>query len=500
VRKNHISALKILLSGALLVSTIEQSSSGYITCSQSSYGSEVLHRREELWRTDRTAFYNAKQLARYLYRAIELKDVDEVQYMINGGADIRALCKWGLDSPIMIERPADYPGKVCGGSYGVGPLHFAAALGDMQMFTLLRDNGADINDRDCYNRTALYYAISSKNKDMIELLANDSAKVYVADKEGRTPLDFAEEYFGDDEDVNNLLMDKSVEEFLLSEKDPVWRSESRDSLLYHALRLKRMELFEDLINKDPSRVNARFGSGKTLWHLAVKSRDKGLAEFLRNKNANASVNERDGMGYTPLHIALINRDVEMVKLLLTVDNIDVDVNCNYFTYFQVTLTNADRPYMPLLCYAAEHGYAEMVELLLDKGGIDLDATDFGGNTALHLAVGSGNLEIVKLLVGAGAKLRARLWDIFRTTPLDSAKYHADLYARAAPYCARYVPYVKACRDIVDFLTDQLPNIVPEAEERTAPVAEVPVRDTRNVFTKIADFFRNLRTNVAQSAD
>jgi ankyrin repeat protein len=515
MKKNRVNALRILFSAALLVSTVEQSSSE----SEESYHRKVSDRRSELWRADSKAFYNAKYWGPELYEAIELKDVDKVQDIIDRGADISALCRYGLDNPRGTRTPCRYgdfqngiaywsagvyAGNYREGRYGVGPLHLAAYLGDMQMLALLIDNGVDVNSLDFYGRTALYYAIFFQNKDMIEFLIDKGAKIYLVDTMlGDTPLGFAGRCCPENGDINNLLMDKSIEAFLSSEKDPIWFSESYHGLLYNAVRLKRMEFVETMIDKNPSDINAHFCSGDTLWHLAVKSKDKGLAEFLRNKNAN--VNERGSMRYTPLHVAVMNKDVEMVRLLLAVDNIDVNCGDNL---------------MSTLCYAVRRGYTEIVELLLGNEGMDPDAEDSDGNSALHLAVESRNVEIVRLLVNSKAtidKINRR-----RETPLllatqsgNSEMVRLLVGAGANPrlqrgrelspvefanyYANRFGHYDRRYRDIADSFANLDSDVVPEAEERTAPVTDVPVQDTRSIFTRIADFFRR-RSNVVPEAE
>lgn len=58
---------------------------------------------------------------------------------------------------------------------------------------------------------------------------------------------------------------------------------------------------------------------------------------------------------------------------------------------------------PVLCLFAHEGAAEMVSLLLEFGAA-LDSPNSQGCTALGLAAGRGHIEVVRLLVGAGASL------------------------------------------------------------------------------------------------
>jgi ankyrin repeat protein len=51
--------------------------------------------------------------------------------------------------------------------------------------------------------------------------------------------------------------------------------------------------------------------------------------------------------------------------------------------------------------AAEHGFQNLVQVLLDNGA-DVDGRDNKGRTALHLAAMNGHIEIVKKLLEKGA--------------------------------------------------------------------------------------------------
>jgi ankyrin repeat protein len=73
--------------------------------------------------------------------------------------------------------------------------------------------------------------------------------------------------------------------------------------------------------------------------------------------------------------------------------------------------------MTHLMAAAAAGQVDIVESLLSSPGIDVDETTDTGERALTMACVNGHLEVVKLLVGAGARVeqQARGWD-----PLEAA--------------------------------------------------------------------------------
>src|SRR5579862_1356626 len=72
---------------------------------------------------------------------------------------------------------------------------------------------------------------------------------------------------------------------------------------------------------------------------------------------------------------------------------------------------------PRLTQAVKNGDAGAVRSLL-KNGADVNAAEADGTTALHWAADSENLEIVNLLLAAGAKATAATR--YKITPLSLA--------------------------------------------------------------------------------
>ena len=79
---------------------------------------------------------------------------------------------------------------------------------------------------------------------------------------------------------------------------------------------------------------------------------------------------------------------------------------------QFATTSSDHP--PYLHVAALHAFHGAVQLLLDRGGLEVDAPNKMGMTAMHLAAFSGHESIVDLLLAAGASPHAK--DEKRRTP------------------------------------------------------------------------------------
>jgi len=81
----------------------------------------------------------------------------------------------------------------------------------------------------------------------------------------------------------------------------------------------------------------------------------------------------------------------------------------------------------LLIYA-QHGRTEDVEKLLEEGA-DIQVTDHGGSSALHIAAHVGALETVEMLLNRGALVNAQSMD--GRTPLYRARISRTRRGRAA---------------------------------------------------------------------
>lgn len=79
-----------------------------------------------------------------------------------------------------------------------------------------------------------------------------------------------------------------------------------------------------------------------------------------------------------------------------------------------------------LVLAAKHGFCEMMQVLLTTGQAKVNLASAEGNTALHYAVSSGQLPMVKLLTSSGAK---NIPNKAKQTPKDIAKVkHPDIHS------------------------------------------------------------------------
>ena len=106
-----------------------------------------------------------------LDNAVAVDDVATVKYLLNDGANVNG------------KNPDGY-----------GPLHFAAYYGRTESARLLIEKGADINRKSEAYGTPLIVAAYYGHKDFVKLLLEKGADTTVTDADGKTALNYAEEY------------------------------------------------------------------------------------------------------------------------------------------------------------------------------------------------------------------------------------------------------------------------------------------------------------------
>lgn len=74
---------------------------------------------------------------------------------------------------------------------------------------MLISNGAQINEKDCYQKTPLHLAAEKNYKQMVEFLVSHGAITTLMDKDGKTALQYALEC--KDKDTAEFLIDYALQ-------------------------------------------------------------------------------------------------------------------------------------------------------------------------------------------------------------------------------------------------------------------------------------------------
>ena len=239
-------------------------------------------------------------------------------------------------------------------------LRWAVKSGKHEILKLFLQSGANVNMQNSQGETALYYAVlKNRYKAGKLLLDQDEVLVDLKTRDGWTAFmkachlgyyNFAVLLLNKGSDVNAL-------------------STYNISALYAAMHGKKTEVVKLLLDQDDILVDQRIYDGYTPLQIACTRGSLNIVKRLLNKGANA--NSQSKGGHCPLHEAAAQNHVNVVKLLLDQDGIQVDLQDE----------DGDSP----LHNAACEGYVEAIKILVEKGKANINLKNKKGETPLQAA-------------------------------------------------------------------------------------------------------------------
>ena len=298
--------------------------------------------------------------------------------------------------------------------YGRTPLHIAAAQNYTIDMQVLFDIGADINAQDHQGRTPLMYAAADGKRDASVLLVSRVAEVNIQDADGMTAYDWA--LSGNNKELVRFLG-------LITDSDKTRNSErnsQRQAEVQVEVQVKskmekpaekqaekneqRLEMHQrESIHIDQEGTHLRqydLGENPSLLE-AVKNGSVEDCKVLLNNGS--QVNDSDDTGQSALMTAARHNRLDIAAFL-----IERGADVNLSSSSGVTA----------LHYAALENHDQMAQLLINnKANLDptmrYSSTDgnyskeaivweYIGASPLLIAVESGNVEVAKVLVDAGA--------------------------------------------------------------------------------------------------
>jgi ammonium transporter Rh len=167
-----------------------------------------------------------------------------------------------------------------------------------------------------------------------------------------------------------------------------------------------------------------------------------MINLLEAKGANPNLGDYDHR--TAVHIAAAEGQVEAVKILISHGaNVNVIDRWNVTPLDSAAVAGQTAAAKALLAQGASYGEGHSTALKLIQAtnnedikqvknildiGFSPNVGDYDNRTPLHIAVATGNMELVKLLVGEGANVHAL--DRFGGTPMTDAEQHAPRFGEA----------------------------------------------------------------------
>ena len=339
-----------------------------------------------------------------LMTAARTGNVESVKLLLARGADVNAKETWHGETALMwavsqrhpavarelIARGADVNARSTTNKWerqnsaeprekwmplgGLTPLEFAAREGCVACIPVLLEGGADINAVDPDGISPLLSAIINGHYDAAALLIEKGADPNIADRTGRSPLYSAVDFHTmpasnrpSPKEIDNELTSLDVMNRLLAKGANV------------NAQLKQQQPYRTKLDRGDDTM---LTTGTTPLVRAAKAGDITAMQLLFEKGADAKLATRAGINPLMAAAGLGTKDADTTGR---------------------RKTQADA--------------IEAVKLCLNAG-IDINAVDGRGQTAVHGAAFWGLDEVVQFLADHGAKLDVK--DRQGKTPLDAA--------------------------------------------------------------------------------
>jgi ankyrin repeat protein len=155
--------------------------------------------------------------------------------------------------------------------------------------------------------------------------------------------------------------------------------------IFYAASNGHTKILRLLLDQDNVNVDRKDNNGYTPLHIAAYNCQLNAIECLLEKGADANhVNLESGL--TPLARAVLQEDINVVRLLCSQKNIDVNFESKYKGRLRTPLA-----------VAIANGFQEGVQYLLGREDIDVNKYDWDERTPLDLAITQRKVDAVRLL-------------------------------------------------------------------------------------------------------
>lgn len=381
-------------------------------------------------------------------------NLDMVQRLLDAGADVSAYNRYGISAlynaalnasseavALLVRHGADISSTQRSGET---PLMTAVYTGDVDIVRTLIEYGAEVNQAESFlGQTPLMWAASKNYYDIVELLLENGAEVDTQSL--RVPYDATE-----DDEIPRNMPAGGMTALLFASRDGAFESAK---LLLDQGANPNIRNYDEFPAMNLAILNQHYDITELLYNYGA---DPNLADIYNRTPLFAAVwMRRHTYSTRPYHLVHNeNTATDIVHLLLSDPTIDVDKGLTRTVPRRGSLDTTDptlgRGGSPLM-WAVRTGDMEMFDILLEAGadpfkettegvttlmiasgtgwgrdddakvpvtlteslamterlidmGIDVNAQDKDGRTALHGALPKGDLDSVRALVAAGADL------------------------------------------------------------------------------------------------
>ncbi|XP_048242568.1 serine/threonine-protein phosphatase 6 regulatory ankyrin repeat subunit B-like isoform X4 [Haliotis rufescens] len=277
------------------------------------------------------------------------------------------------------------------------------ALGDRRRGVAI----ADIDEKDGQGLTALQHAVKCNRPEVVRLLVNweKPANHLIQDQHGLSLAHYATKSVrGTTRNAPDTYNDSGKDDRRYSKQLSISSDDKSAVTCLEILIYKDMEQ-NVAEGKEPGKKETKMKliylkekrHGQTPLHFAVMSGSLDSVRILIKKDKNPKqeqlIHTKDKHDMTPMHVAATYRQVDIMDFLL--DN-------------GAEITQEDKEGSIPLHYACSTGCLEMVNLLIAKGKSEIvtmvEKKAMGGNTCLHIAIENGHEGIIQKLLQNDSKV------------------------------------------------------------------------------------------------
>ena len=271
------------------------------------------------------------------------------------------------------------------GPKGDTAFHLACRHAGVAVVSLFLKHAELLDIRGAGGRTPLMSSIQNSRVEIAKLVLDSTEDVEASDEDGNTALHYAAMEKMTDV-VRLLISDRGVNQ------NRTTTTKSIFTPLHYAARNCNFEIMEFLVKNraECSTPTPEWDGARSAFHLVML--EPGLSRYRADclrllLRHGAEIDQPDGAGRTPLHWAAQHGELGKVKWLIS---------------NRAKLEAQTKDSLTPLHLAVEARHLEIARLLLDAGSNKDAGMKYGSKTALHIASGANSIDLVKELLARKA--------------------------------------------------------------------------------------------------